>query len=277
MDTLELDHVFVFVTPGAPEAAALGLCESYRRRHPGQGTANVCYCFDNAYLELLWVTDRAELTAPAVARTRLAERADWRRTGASPFGIALRGPDPDTPLPFESWDYAAPFLPAGMAIPVAVASDDPRQPFLFRSPGTARPDTWPDDAGGSRAGARQRPIGLAEIAAVERYQDERYVWEEEGPIGAKAGMNQYVWNLRTPPLDTPEGAVTWGYTGGAKVPPGRYRVRLTVGDDVQTQPFQVLKDPRLVDVNQCNGVVIQREHVGNAIAHRAGPDDSNSV
>ncbi len=162
----KLCHVFVFVEPGAPEAARLeeaGLRESFRRRHPGQGTTNVCYCFDNAYLELLWAEDEAAMTGPAIARTRLAERARWRETGASPFGIALRTEAPDEPLPFPSWDYRPPYLPAGMAIPVALASEDPRQPFLFRSPGSSRPDAWTD----GRAGDRQRQAGLAEIIGIE--------------------------------------------------------------------------------------------------------------
>lgn len=49
-----------------------------------------------------------------------------------------------------------------MTIPVATASDDPRQPLLFRSPGNARPDQWTD----GRAGERQRGKGLAEIAGM---------------------------------------------------------------------------------------------------------------
>ncbi|MFL5355984.1 VOC family protein [Archangium sp.] len=161
----QLCHVFVFIERGAPEAARLeaaGLRESVRRRHVGQGTANVCYCFDNAFLELVWAEDEAELTGPTVARTRLAERARWRETGASPFGIALRTA-PDQPLPFPTWDYRPPYLPAGMAIPVALASEDPRQPMVFRSPGSARPDGWTD----GRAGDRQRPAGLAEIIGIE--------------------------------------------------------------------------------------------------------------
>jgi hypothetical protein len=161
----EIDHVFVFIAPGAPEAAALtklGLTESFRRPHPGQGTANACFCFDNAYLELLWIADAHEAATCALARSGIAARAGWRQTGASPFGIALRSADPAAALPFPSWDYTAPFLPAGMTIPVATASDDPRQPLLFRSPGNARPDQWTD----GRAGAHQSAAGLAEITGV---------------------------------------------------------------------------------------------------------------
>ena len=58
MAAIELDHLLVFVEPAeaAPggavfeRLAALGLEPSFARRHAGQGTANLCYAFDNAYL-----------------------------------------------------------------------------------------------------------------------------------------------------------------------------------------------------------------------------------
>jgi len=162
---VSLDHIFVFVEPGASEAAGLeraGLRENIRRTHPGQGTANVCYWFDNAFLELLWVADEAEVTSPSIAPTRLAERAAWRSTGATPFGIALRTEPAQAPLPFATWDYRPPYLPPGLAIPVAQLSRDPRQPMLFRSPGATRPDQLTGD----RASERQRGAGLAEITAL---------------------------------------------------------------------------------------------------------------
>lgn len=155
-----LCHVFVFVSLGAPEAEALreaGMVESFRRRHPGQGTANSCWCFDNAYLELLWVENADELASTQIRRTGLAERADWRRTGAAPFGIGLRGK-----APFPTFDFRAPYLPEGSVIPVALASGDARQPFMFRSPGELRPDQWTDGL----AGERQQSAGLAEIVGL---------------------------------------------------------------------------------------------------------------
>lgn len=157
----QLCHVFVFVPDRASALAALkscGLAESFRRSHDGQGTANVAACFDNAYLELLWAEDPAELVSVSVARTRLAERSRWRETGASPFGLGLRGR-----LPFPTWDYRPPFLPEGSVVPVALGSDDPRQPFLFRSPAEARPDQWTDGS----AGKRQQAAGLTEITGLQ--------------------------------------------------------------------------------------------------------------
>lgn len=161
---LELDHVFVFVSPDAPEAAALtgrGLVPSYRRDHPGQGTRNLCFCFDNAYLELLWVSNPDAIRAPPIRRTGLAERAAWATLGTCPFGIAVRAPA-DVPLPFATWAYTPPYLPDGMAIDVAASSTDPHQPLLFRSPGTLPPRAWTD----GRAGARQGAAGLMDIASV---------------------------------------------------------------------------------------------------------------
>ena len=164
---LELDHVFVFIEPDGPEPArlaALGFQENFRRSHPGQGTSNICYFFDNAYLELLFVVDAAEARAPAVAQTRLAERACWRDNGASPIGVALRGYGPEAPLPFDTWNYETPFRPRGRPVlPVATFSDDPAQPFVFGSPGNTRPDQWTDD----RKSERQTALGVGEMLHVE--------------------------------------------------------------------------------------------------------------
>lgn len=168
MPPLDLCHLFVFTHPGAPEAAALdrqGLTPTYRRRHPGQGTANLCYCFDNAYLELLWVEDQAELASCALSRCGWAERTDWRNSGANPFGIGVRTPVP----PFPAWDYRPGYLPPGLSVPVATASDDPAVPFLFGSPGSLRPDQWPND----RSGNRQTSGKYKEIQSVDLFVTEK--------------------------------------------------------------------------------------------------------
>ncbi len=163
---LELDHLFVFVEPedAAPDGGvfealgAFGLEPSFRRRHVGQGTANLCYAFDNAYLELLFVADEAELQSSSLNRARFAERSAWRRTGASPFGIACRGI-----LPGESWTYRNPDFPPGVAIAISTESDDPTMPFAFSSPGKTPPSAWTDE----RAGQRQTAAGLTRLA-IER-------------------------------------------------------------------------------------------------------------
>ncbi|MFW5332418.1 VOC family protein [Hydrogenophaga sp. ZJX-1] len=164
MSRMEIDHLFMFIEPGGPEIDALlrlGLTETYRRAHPGQGTANVCFAFDNLYLELLWLTSEAEARSPAIARTRLWERSQWRTLGTCPLGIAVRGDLASAGVP--TWDYRPPYLPLDMSIPVATDSDDPMQPMLFVSPGREAPLGWPE----SRRSALQSAAGFGPVLSVE--------------------------------------------------------------------------------------------------------------
>lgn len=135
--------------------ADLGFRESYRRRHPGQGTENVCYAFDNLFVELLWIADAAEARQANMRRTGLWERSQWRRAATCPFGIAWRSAEPRGPV----WDYRPPYLPADTGISVACESDDVRRPMLFQAPGGAAPTDWPK----TRRGALQRDGGFGAI------------------------------------------------------------------------------------------------------------------
>jgi hypothetical protein len=65
-------------------------------------------------------------------------------------------------------------------------------------------------------------------------------------LSANAGMNRFVWNLRFPDATSFPGLIMWaGSVTGPRVAPGKYQVRLTVDGKSQTQPFEVMKDPRL--------------------------------
>lgn len=138
-----LDHVYVFCQPGAPEQQRLlaaGLRVGRARIHVGQGTANVCFFFADLMLELIWLRDRAEAQAAGIAMLRLDERADWRRRGTSPFGIAVRSDDADDALPGATEPYAAPYLPSGITMPIAVNPAGAREPMLFGMPPGVRWD-----------------------------------------------------------------------------------------------------------------------------------------
>lgn len=63
-------------------------------------------------------------------------------------------------------------------------------------------------------------------------------------VSYKPGMNTIKWNLRTKALETPKGIQPFGNTGGYKVGPGNYLVRLTYGDQSLESPLKVVKDPR---------------------------------
>jgi len=61
----------------------------------------------------------------------------------------------------------------------------------------------------------------------------------------QTGMNTFAWNLRYPDAERFSNLIMWAAgTQGPVAPPGTYSVRMTVGNDVQTHPIRVRKDPR---------------------------------
>jgi hypothetical protein len=139
--SLELDHIFVCVSRGAPEAedlAQFGLIEGPSNVHPGQGTANRRFFFKNAMLELLWVEDPSEAQNELTVPTKLWDRWSSRLNGAtSPFGIVVRPAKQEgiTP-PFVAWEYKPDYFPAGICLYISDAGiDEPMwvfTPFLRR-------------------------------------------------------------------------------------------------------------------------------------------------
>jgi photosystem II stability/assembly factor-like uncharacterized protein len=60
----------------------------------------------------------------------------------------------------------------------------------------------------------------------------------------KQGLNRFVWDTRYPDAKDFKGLIMWaGSVRGPAAPPGQYQVRLTVGDQVKTQPFALLRNP----------------------------------
>lgn len=158
-----VDHVFMLIEADEVDATVqnlerAGVVESSRRSHRGLGTSNIFFCFDNIFLEILWVADRAEAVRTQLGRL-LLERLDGRFTGAAPFGIGFRTLTPEAGIPFETWVYEPPAVLGYKSIPIAHSSLCRTQPLLFRAQRTAAPDAWTD----GNAGARQKASGFAEI------------------------------------------------------------------------------------------------------------------
>lgn len=162
-----VDHVAIIVMADATHDArarlrAAGLTESSTAVHNGQGTANIFYCFDNMFVELLWITDASEASQSAGARLFRVERAQ-RLARTCPFGIALRPTPADTMLPFATWPFSPPGSTGWHAVPVAVSSDDLTQPLIFRAQRDKPPADWTD----GRAGERQRAGGFGRVSRIE--------------------------------------------------------------------------------------------------------------
>ena len=164
---LELDHIFVCVEPEAPAAdmlTAFGLTEGSRRIHRGQGTANVCFFFDNAYLELLWLFDANEIQSPLVRPTGLWSRCRWQETQACPFGISFRPTASDLrEIPFPTWDYHPAYRTAKASIAIATNSDNLSEPLIFISPATQKPSNYPLE----RRPPLVHKVGFKEITALQ--------------------------------------------------------------------------------------------------------------
>ena len=144
---VELDHVLICSPVGAPVAEQLieaGFREGSPNRHPGQGTANRKFFFDNAFLEFIWVEDEQETRSDLVQPTRLWERMNWQETGVAPFGICLRLSEGDD-APFETFDYRPPYIPEGVAIPIATGTHV-HEPMIFINAMSVPPADLPDGA-----------------------------------------------------------------------------------------------------------------------------------
>ena len=79
--------------------------------------------------------------------------------------------------------------------------------------------------------------------------DEEGEFEKDDPadhIPAKAGLNTFAWDLRyEEPVKIPKAVYDEGDPTGPLVLPGKYQVRLTVGGKAETEPIEVVMDPRV--------------------------------
>ncbi len=173
---LAFDHVWIVVSPSAPEQAALERAgfqiSPDINRHDGQGTASVTVEFQNAYLELIW-PDSTVAVSPGMERAqeKFRQRMLWRTSGWCPIGVGLRrtSKSPDT-FPFPTWSVAPAWLPKGSAIEILTPRDDTRSPSLFITP-AALTDTQEQAA---RAARFNHPIGVHTVTGVRLISPETY-------------------------------------------------------------------------------------------------------
>lgn len=168
---LELDHVFVAATSEGPEMEVLtdaGFLEGPQNDHVGQGTASRGIFFENAYLELIWLTDPDVARGPAIRRTRLADRLGPAGAG-SPLGFGLRSTEDPVPrAPFRTWPYTPPYLPSGTAFAMGANAEVVSEPLLFVLP-WARTPGWelPPHRNGARRITRVTLVHPAGPASEE--------------------------------------------------------------------------------------------------------------
>jgi photosystem II stability/assembly factor-like uncharacterized protein len=163
-----------------------------------------------------------------------------------PDAIERRGPVGDNPPPGAMIDYyfkTAPkdevkleILDAGGKVVRSLSSKEKKE--------AEQPPEWPDQV------------------------------KEVTTIPAAAGMNRYVWNLRwEPPVKIPGAFYTGVGPQGPVALPGQYTVRLTAGGQSQSQPLEIVIDPRVKNMNaddlQKQFELAMQVRDANAELHRA--------
>jgi hypothetical protein len=167
---MELDHVFIFTESPEQVASSLhsfGLIEGSPNTHPGQGTACRRFFFENAYLELVWVSSEEEVKSQDIAETQLWQRSQYRKTHYCPFGICFRNSNSENnsgALIFEDgWKYKPPYIPEGIYVNVASNTNYPAEPMLFEMPFFRR---TPKDYSPERIQPLNHARGFTEITKV---------------------------------------------------------------------------------------------------------------
>ena len=173
---LGFDHVWIMVSPNAPERDALKRAgfqiSPDVNRHDGQGTASITVEFENAYLELMW-PDTTVSVAPGLERAaeKFRQRMLWRSSGWCPIGVGLRRATPsDDPLPLPTWSWTAEWMPKGSKMEMLTPRDDTRSPALFIEP-RAMADI---DEQAARASRYRHPIGTRQITAIQLLSPKTY-------------------------------------------------------------------------------------------------------
>lgn len=170
---LELDHFYIVVQPPASRAAdalrRVGIVvDTAIAHHDGQGTASVAAFFENGYLELLWVD-----STTAVDSAHLSDLADfrraanWRDSGASPFGLGLHflaGSADDLSIPARR--EAAPHLGPNMFYLLLRQPEEARAADIFVMPSAAAVAQWMARFRGRRPNLFAHPLGARRISRV---------------------------------------------------------------------------------------------------------------
>jgi photosystem II stability/assembly factor-like uncharacterized protein len=72
------------------------------------------------------------------------------------------------------------------------------------------------------------------------------VGDNDRKLDSKAGLNQFVWDMRYPGVEKFKDMVLWNDSlEGTMAVPGQYQATLRIGDVQQTVNFKILADPRL--------------------------------
>jgi hypothetical protein len=115
-------------------------------------------------------------------------------------------------------------------------------------------------------------------------------------VPTKAGLNRFVWDTRYPDATEFAGLIMWaGSVRGPAAPPGQYAVRVTAAGATKTQPFAIVRNPKIAatdadlreqfalanqinaKVSAANNAVIQIRDLKTQIAERLPKIDAARI
>ncbi|WP_147392216.1 hypothetical protein [Algoriphagus lacus] len=111
-----------------------GFLEGINRIHPGQGTRNRKFYFENFYLEIIWENDPWELESDLIRKTGLTDRVRFEASGFSRFGLGLENTDESDSVFLECEYYQPIYFPEGMQFEILSNRENPALPWTFRGP-----------------------------------------------------------------------------------------------------------------------------------------------
>jgi hypothetical protein len=161
----------------------------------------------------------------------------WRLDGARVEEDAGRG---DNPPPGAVVDFV--LVDPEVGTEVSLAFLDAEGELLRELRGTYDGEEGEEgeDEGAGSAEGEAADEGEETTSEEEEAEED----DDAGKLELRAGHNRVAWDLRLAEAEDFEGMILWGGgTEGPRVPPGSYQARLTVGDTVLTEPFEVRADP----------------------------------
>ena len=129
-----LHHVLVVTDPGAPVADRLvrfGMVEGTSNTHPGQGSANRRFFFEDMALELGFFTDEEEARSGPGKVIRMFDR--WESPGGSRLGLIFRA-DTDGTGDFPGFPYQPLYFEEGQFFLVGDNVDALEEPIVVLMP-----------------------------------------------------------------------------------------------------------------------------------------------
>jgi len=131
-----VDHIFIFSNKGleADELVEFGLTEGSGRTHPGIGTANRRFFFENFYLEILWVENESEAKSENSSPLKIWERSNFKNNNYSPYGLCFENRANSDQFFKKSLKFQPEYYPQGKYMEVFINEKHPYLPWFFRLP-----------------------------------------------------------------------------------------------------------------------------------------------